>query len=130
VTQILTVDHSFGQGVPPPFDDVRVADALGGAGGPPLTDLQRELIAEAVQTTGATVQFTDNPQGMTDDLFDQDLPGVAVLTIDALEVESGRAEVGMSLWCGSLCGVYLTYEAIESDEGWTITGPIGPIALS
>ena len=129
-TQLLTVDHSFGVGAPPPFSDVRVATALGGSGGAALPPLSLESIAVAVTDTGASIEFTDDPRGMIDKLFDANEPGVAVVTVGGLRVEDGRAEVDMELWCGSLCGVFLTYEAVEADGAWTITGPTGPIAVS
>lgn len=129
-TRLLTVDHSFGPDVSPPFSDVRVASTAGGTGGIPLAPLTLEMIASAVQDTGATVQFVDDSRAMIDDLFDGATPGVAVLTVGSLRMDGDRAEVEMQLWCGSLCGVYLTYEAIQSDDGWTITDTVGPIALS
>lgn len=130
VKQILTVDHSFGVGSPPPFDDVRVATAIGGTSGAPLAPLQLESIAAAVEATGATVEFTSDPRALIDELFDANQPGVAVVTVSSVDVDGDRAEVGMDLWCGSLCGVFLTYEAVLTDGAWTVTGPIGPIAVS
>lgn len=130
VKQILTVDHSFGVDSPPPFSDVRVADALGGTGGAALAGLHLEAVAEAVQDTGATLEFTSDPRAMIDELFDAQLPGVAVVTVEALHLDGDRAEVEMQLWCGSLCGVFLTYEVVQTDGTWTVTGPIGPIAVS
>lgn len=129
-TQLLTVDHSFGVDSPPPFSDVRVATAAGGTGGTPLAPLTLEMIASAVTDTGASIEFVDDSSTMIDELFESATPGVAVLTVGTLRLEDGRAEVDMQLWCGSLCGVYLTYEAVQTDGAWTITGPIGPIAVS
>lgn len=129
-TQILTVDHSFGVGGPPPFSDVRVATAAGGTGGTPLAALTLEAMASAVTDTGASIEFVDDSRAMIEELFDAQLPGVAVLTVGAVRLEDGRAEVDVELWCGSLCGVFLTYEVLETDDGWQVTGPIGPIAVS
>lgn len=131
VNQILTVDHSFGVDAPPPFDDVRMADALGGAGGFPLAGLQLELIAEAVQDTGATVTFVDDPQALIEESFDSNQIGLAIVTIGSVLVEDERAQVDVGLWCGGLCGVYLTYEVVPAaGGGWEVAGTIGPIALS
>ena len=68
---------------------------------------------------------------MIEGLFDANQPGVAVVTVSAIRLEDGRAEVQMELWCGSLCGVYLTYEVVQVTDGtWEVTGPVGPIAIS
>ena len=52
------------------------------------------------------------------------------MTVSTLLLLDDRAEIGMELWCGSLCAVYLTYGAEPAPDGWTITGPVGPIAMS
>lgn len=129
VTQLLTVDHGFSDG-PSPFTGVQVADAFGGLGATSLEPLQLEAVAAAANEGGFNVQYIDDPRALIEKLFDDTPPGAAVVTIDALPLEAGRAEVELQLWCGSLCGVFLTYEVLETDEGWTVTGPIGPIAMS
>ncbi len=48
----------------------------------------------------------------------------------ALHLGAAQAEVELHLWCGSLCGVYLTYAAEQVDGQWVITGIVGPIAMS
>ena len=52
------------------------------------------------------------------------------MTIKALRLEQERAEVEVRLWCRSLCGVYVTYEAVDANGSWIITRPVGPIAMS
>jgi hypothetical protein len=129
VRQLLTVDHGFGD-APPPFTAVHVGDALGGPTGTPLEPLQLERIAAVVNETGAWVQYIDDPDGLAAKLFDDTPPGVAVLTIDALQLGATQAEVELHIWCGSLCAVYLTYAAEQIDGQWVITGIVGPIAMS
>jgi hypothetical protein len=129
VRQLLTVDHGFGDG-PSPFTEVRIADAFAGKGGALLEPLQLELVAAAVNESGATVEYVDDPQALIEKLFDQNPRGTAVLTIAALSLESDGAEVELHLWCGSLCGVFITYEVVQSDGAWVVTGAIGPLAMS
>lgn len=129
VRQLLTVDHGFGD-APPPFTAVHVSNAYGGPAGTPLEPLQLERIAAVVNETGATVQYVDDPDGLAAKLFDDTPQGVAVITIDALQLGAAQAEVELHLWCGSLCGVYLTYTAEQVDGKWVITGIVGPIAMS
>ncbi len=56
--------------------------------------------------------------------------GVAVVAVERVEVLGEQAEVELRLWCGSLCGVFLTYKAARAAGGWTITGTTGPGAVS
>ena len=105
-------------------------DALGGLGGTLLEPLQLERVAAAVNESGMAVQFVDDPDGLIQELFDGATPGAAVITIDSLRLGSRRAEVELRLWCGALCGIFVTYEVVQVDDEWTITGPVGPIAIS
>ncbi|HEY5686293.1 MAG TPA: hypothetical protein VIY70_13040, partial [Acidimicrobiia bacterium] len=58
-------------------------------------------------------------------------PGLpAVVSIGDVRIAGGRAELDLSLWCGSVCGVFLTYEVVATDGGWEVTGTVGPIAVS
>ncbi len=40
------------------------------------------------------------------------------------------AVVELHLWCGSVCAVFVSYDAASVDGEWTITGLAGPIAVS
>jgi len=127
ISRILTIDNMFGgRDV---FDDVRVADTIGGEEGNPLQPIELELIAAAVQDS-ATVTFIPDADALTQELFEASPQGVAIVSIGEVRFESDRAEIDLSMWCGSLCGVWLTYEAVPGPDGWSITGPIGPIAVS
>ncbi len=55
---------------------------------------------------------------------------MAVVSIERIEMLDDTAEVEMHLWCGSLCGVFLTYEAAHGESGWEILGTTEPIAVS
>ena len=112
------------------FTDVYVGDALGGQGGEPLEPLQLERIAAAVNESGATAQYIDDPNGLIQELVDDMRVGAAVITIDALDLLPDSAVVELHLWCGSLCGVFVSYEVSSVDGEWTITGLAGPIAMS
>ncbi|MDG2113112.1 MAG: hypothetical protein P8N02_10920 [Actinomycetota bacterium] len=41
-----------------------------------------------------------------------------------------QAEIDMGLWCGTVCAVFLTYEAELANDQWTITDTVEPIAVS
>ncbi len=127
VKQLLTVDNSFG-GVDI-FDDIRVAAVIGADPGQPLQGLDLELIAETLSELGA-VRFVANADVEIEALFEESPAGVAVVSVEDILVLDDRAEVELRLWCGSLCGVFLTYEAAPDDSGWNIVGTTGPIAVS
>jgi hypothetical protein len=66
---------------------------------------------------------------MTEDLA-LTLEGSAIVTVGSIEHRADHSLVGMSLWCGGLCGIWLTYRLLNGPEGWTVTGTEGPIAVS
>jgi hypothetical protein len=124
--RLLIDDNSFGgRDV---FDDIRVARQLG-SDGAALAPLDLELAAAVLSEYG-TVTFIDDPTGQIEELFEQTPTGVAIVTVERVELLDDRAEIELSLWCGSLCGVYITYGAVPTADGWEITGPVGPIAVS
>lgn len=127
VKQLLTVDNSFG-GIDV-FDDIRVAAVIGADAGQPLQGLDLELITVALSQVGA-VRFIDDADAEINALFEASPTGVAVVSVERVLILDDRAEVEMRLWCGSLCGVFLTYEATPQDGGWEIVGAAGPIAMS
>jgi hypothetical protein len=132
--ELVFVDNTFGGGSP--FETLLVGTRIGGDSGLELYSLELELIAAALQE-GGTVKFIDDPDAETRRLFEAATEGVAVspdliavLTVRDLRLDGDRAEIDLSMWCGSLCGTYLTYEVVAGDSGWDVTGPIGPIAVS
>ncbi len=127
VKRLLTVDNSFG-GVDV-FDDIRVAAVIGSDPGQPLQGLDLELISATLSELGA-VRYVDNADTESEALFEESPAGVAVVSVERILLLDDRAEVELRLWCGSLCGVFLTYEAVPDNNGWTIVGTIGPIAMA
>lgn len=124
--RLTTIDNSFNS--EDPFDDLRVSRTLR-SDGSALRPLDLEMISSALQPLG-TVQFIDDPTAEERTLFDNTPTGVAVLAVQRVDILDDRAEIELTLWCGSLCGVYLTYEAVPADDGWEIVGTVGPIAVS
>ena len=118
--RLLTVDNGFGgRDV---FDDIRVASQN-------LEPLDLDFVIAALSRLGS-VQVIDDAAVEIEALFDRPPVGVAVVSVERVELLDDRAEVELHLWCGSLCGVFLTYEAVPVDGGWEITGTTGPIAMS
>ena len=127
VKRLLTVDNGFG-GVDP-FDDIRVADVVGADPDQPLQGLDLELIAATLSDLGQ-VRFVDDADAEIGVLFEESPTGVAVVSVEDILLLDDRAEVELRLWCGSLCGVFLTYQAAPDNSGWNIVGTVGPIAMS
>ena len=128
IVRLLTVDNSFGPGAEP-FATINVGSLIGGDANSPLEPLAIELIASEFDGTTEVI-FIADVETLIGKLFDQNAIGMAVASIDQLRVTDSRAELDMRLWCGSLCGVFLTYEAEMIDAGWEILGTTGPIAMS
>lgn len=124
--RLLTVDNSFGGA--DIFTDIRVARTIG-SGGDALGPLDLELITGTLSELGS-VRFIDDADAEINTLFDAPPAGVAVVVVQRIDLLDDHAELELRLWCGSLCGVFLTYEAVPTDRGWEITGTIGPIAVS
>ena len=132
--ELVFVDNMFGGG--PVFDDILVATVIGGDPDLALHPLEREMIAAALEGP-AGVTFVADAQAETKRLFEASTeasavsPGLpAVVSIGDVRIAGGRAELDLSLWCGSVCGVFLTYEVVATDGGWEVTGTVGPIAVS
>ena len=128
IVRLVTSDNSFGPEANP-FDIVNVGTLIGGDADRPVEPLVPDL-TEAALAGSAEIVFVDDVEALIDDLFEQNVVGAAVASIEDLRIDGERAELDMRLWCGSLCGVFLTYEAVLTDTGWDILGTTGPIAIS
>jgi hypothetical protein len=127
VRRLTTTDNGFGgRDV---FDEIIVGRFIAGDPARPLQSLDLEMIAGALADIGK-VTFVDDTVGEIEARFDDQTALVAVVTVADLLLLDDHAEVGMELWCGSLCGVFLTYGAEPAPDGWSITGLVGPIAMS
>ncbi len=102
---------------------------IGSEPGQPLQGLDLELISSTLSELG-TVRFVDDADTESEALFEESPPGVAVVSVERVLLLDDRAEVELRYWCGSVCAVFLTYEAVPHASGWTIVGTLGPIAMS
>ena len=101
----------------------------GDTSGPAVSPRALELTADELSDR-FPVDFVADADKAIADHFDQQTIGVAVASIDDVRVDGDWAEIEMRLWCGSVCGVFLIYEAILGYAGWEIIGTTGPIAMS
>ncbi len=127
IIRLVTVDHHFASDTLP-FDTVIVSTAVANTR-QPLQPLALELIAASLDGDAA-VKFTESPDSEIADLTDREAAAVAVAEIEDVRTGEDQAEIDLSLWCGTACGVYLTYEAELDAERWNITGTAGPVAVA
>lgn len=95
-----------------------------------LSDDQRTAIIAAIEDL-APIRFIDS---QWDYIRKEDLAPVirnsAIITLAPVEFDSDGATVGANLWCGGLCGLWLTYRVTDGPDGWTVTGPEGTWSIS
>lgn len=137
VEELITVDHTFGDG-PPPFTHYLLLDATdpaAGTGDPgdiasrPLTQSERSAIEEAVSPFGTVEWIDDGDEYRTEDLRPT-IEGAVIIGVGEPILDRQDALAPVSLWCGGLCGTWLTYQLELADDIWTVTGIEGPIAIS
>lgn len=138
LTQLVTVDNTFGGG-PPPFSeyliqtstDPQAGDVTGDPEGETreLTEDEQAAIEAAISEFG-TVRWIDDPdEWRTPDLMPV-IEGSVILGVAEPVMEEDSALVPVSLWCGGLCGTWLSYRVDLVDGSWSVTGIEGPIAIS
>lgn len=138
LVELVTEDHTFGSG-PSPFTGYLIQDQIDpSAGNPtasgdettrPLTDAERKAIEAAISPFG-TVRWIDDPDDYrTPDLVPT-IEGAAILGVGEPNTETERGLVPVSMWCGGLCGTWLTYQLELINDAWVVTGIEGPIAVS
>jgi hypothetical protein len=143
ISRLVTQDHTFGQGTSP-FEHVYVVNGpISAAGateaapnpfGPASDPFPPDVIA------GIEDELVDLPpvrfvhDGNDVRLGEQGMQGVkdngVIITLGRVAWKDGQVNVATGLWCGRLCGQWLTYVLVEDDGRWEITGTTGPISIS
>ena len=138
LVELITEDHGFGEG-PPPFTEYLIQNRIdlsaGNATGSPsesarrLNDAEREAIEEAVREYGVVRWIDDPSDWITPDLVPT-VEGAAILGVGEPVIEADTGLVPVSMWCGGVCGIWLTYQLDMIDAVWVVTDIEGPIAVS
>lgn len=138
LVELITEHHGFGEG-PPPFTEYliqnRIDPSAGNATEPAndsarkLTDAEREAIEGAIAEHGEVRWIDDPSDWRTPDLVPT-VEGAAILGIGEPVIEGDTGLVPVSMWCGGLCGTWLTYRLDIVDDIWVVTDVEGPIAVS
>jgi hypothetical protein len=138
VLELITENHTFGDG-PPPFTEFLIQSSLDPFAGNPtgdtavdvrqLTDAERSAIESVVEPFGAVRWIDDPSEWQTVDLAPT-IDGAVIIGVGEPTFDNDEALVPVSLWCGGTCGTWLTYRLARADQGWQVTGIEGPIAVS
>lgn len=137
--QLATKDHTFGRGKSP-FQQVYVLNGTVGSRSIMRTmwkieeqfsnDVRRGLLNELRALPPITFISGAKAQRMGKKRLDAGMGMGVILSVGPIGGHGSRVEVSNSLWCGGLCGQWLTY-VLELTEGrWRITGTTGPVAIS
>jgi hypothetical protein len=122
---LLRNDTTFGPGHV--FPTVLIVDHL--KDGPALADDQKAALDTAVSTLSDVRFIAGQDDFVTDDLRPT-IEGAAIITLGVPDVDGNKATIDMEMWCGGLCGIWLTYALEVGDAGWEVLGTVGPIAIS
>lgn len=140
IRRLVTKDHTFG-GSSSPFEHVYVVDgAVEDAGdpmegdgepGPPFSDEVKEGLKEELGGL-PPIDFVSDPDYVrlgTDKMDGVKNEGV-IITLSPIARDGDKVEVPNSLWCGGLCGQWLTYVVELRSGDWEVTGTTGTSAIS
>jgi hypothetical protein len=138
LVELITEDHGFGER-PAPFTvyliqnridpSAMIVDAPTDDSIRQLTDAEMRAIEDAVSEHGIVRWIDDPAEWRTPDLTPS-VDGAAILGVGEPVVEDQSGLVPLSMWCGGLCGTWLTYRLDLIDKAWVVTDIEGPIAVS
>lgn len=138
LVELITEDHTFGEG-PPPFTQYLIQDRIDPSAGEPtasaerptrdLTEPERAAIEEALSEYGPVRWIEDPDEWRTNDLRPT-IEGAVILGVGEPIVQDDTGLVPVSLWCGGTCGTWFTYRLDLIDSSWVVTGIEGTIAIS
>lgn len=136
LAQLVTEDNTFGGG-PPPFSrylvqsstDPAAGDGSTGSAARALTEAEQAAVGAVLEPFGP-VEFIDDPDEWRTPNLTPTVEGAVILGVGEPEIDGDSALVPVSLWCGGLCGTWLTYRINLVDDAWTVSGVEGPIAIS
>jgi hypothetical protein len=94
-----------------------------------LTDAERQAIEEALAPL-APIRWIDDPAGWRTEDLRPAVVGAAILGVGEPVFDAAGALVPASLWCGGVCGIWLTYRLERRAGQWVVLGPEGPFMIS
>ena len=101
-----------------------------GPSGDPLTGEERAAIEAAIEGLSPVRFIGSRSELIEQDVLQPVIPGSAIVTLAPVEFDREGATVGANLWCGGVCGLWLTYRVTEGPDGWTVLGTEGDWTIS
>lgn len=120
-SHILMVEHLD----PDAGNDMRWGQSAG-----LLSEEQRQAIVAAVEHLGPVRFISSWSEFVQEDKPEPVIPGSVIVTLAPVEFDDQGARVGANLWCGSLCGLWVTYRVMEGTDGWSVAGTEGDWTIS
>lgn len=141
VVRRLVRDHTFGGGKSPfkhiyvlngPIPDA--GDFRGDPLGPAPKQFPSDVIAGIGEQLEDLVPVTFVTDGNNVRRGEQGMGGVknhgVIITLGPIDSKKDQVHVSNGLWCGGLCGQWLTYVLAKDGGQWKITGTTGPYIIS
>ena len=138
LVELITENHGFGE-APAPFTvyliqnridpSAIIVDAPTDGSIRPLTDAEMRAIEDAVSEHGIVRWIDDPAEWRTPDLAPS-VDGAAILRVGEPVVKDQSGLVPVSMWCGGVCGTWLTYRLDLINMDWVVTDIEGPVAVS
>ncbi len=138
LVELITENHTFGEG-PPPFTEYLVQAGTDLSAGEPtasaegstrdLSEAERAAVEEALSEYGPVRWIEDPNKWRTSDLRPT-VEGAVILGVGEPVIEDDTGLVPVSLWCGGTCGTWFTYRLELVNNSWVVTGIEGPVAIS
>ena len=138
VEELITRNHTFGEG-PPPFTEYLIISSFDPNAGDPVADdrtgirpltAEERAAIEAVVVPFGTVRWIDDASDWWTDDLEPVVEGSVIIGVGEPRIGDETALVPMSLWCGGLCGTWLSYRINLTEVGWVVEGTEGTIAIS
>lgn len=135
--QLIELDNTFGPDHR--FSEVLVVEHTRvdagnhideGPPGDPLTGEEQTAIVAAIEHLSPVRFISSREEFIRHDVLQPLIPESVIITLAPVEFDRNGATVGANLWCGGVCGLWLTYRVTEEPNGWTVTGTEGDRAIS
>ena len=127
VAQVAKVDNTFGG--TKVYSAIQVVENFDGMAGRPLDPTARGAVVDALRGYAEVVFVTDSRSLIGGDVMNAPR-GLFIVTAGEPTINGDRAEIRMSMWCGSLCGTSRTYSVVRQQKTWRVTGTVGQITVS
>ena len=139
VERLVREDHTFGRGESP-FEHVYVIDGPVPRAGNPIQSFTSEpeepfpddlkAAIEAELRDLPPVDFVSDRESVLREKPGRVINRGVIVSLGPIAPSGNRVRVANNLWCGALCGQWLTYVVERHADRWRVAGTVGPYAIS